>query len=139
MIRQIKHCPCGNIAENQDTGECASCAGARRKAERRKVAEKKPMKKTSAKKQNEIDQYAVLRQAFLLRKWCAVHGKPCIPTDVHHQKGKVGFCDEIAQEKGIPALIDIRYWIPVCRLAHDWITEHSNEAIEKGYSLKRTI
>jgi hypothetical protein len=136
---QIKDCACGRRCENAISEECASCAGARRKAERRRLAEKKPPKKTSAKKQNEIDQYAVLRQAFLLRKWCAVHGKPCLPTDVHHQMGKVGFCDEIAMEKGIPALIDIRYWIPVCRLAHDWITEHSNEAIEKGYSLKRTI
>jgi ribosomal protein L37E len=134
-------CPsCGSDkVENKETGECASCGSARRKAERRKVVVKKPLKKVSDKKQNDIDQYAVLRQAFLLRKWCAVHGKPCLPDQVHHQKGKVGFCDDIARDKGIPALLDIRYWIPVCHEAHDWITEHSNEAIEQGISFKRTV
>lgn len=133
-------CSCGSDKiENFETGECASCGAARRKAERRKVTVKKPIKKVSEKHQNDLDQYAVLRQTFLLRKWCAVHGKPCLPTSVHHQKGKVGFCDDIAREKGIPALLDIRYWIPVCHVAHDWITEHSAEAIEQGYSIKRTI
>lgn len=134
-------CPCGSDKiENKTTGECASCGAARRRAERRKAPDlKRKIPKVSLKRKNELDQYAVLRQTFLLRKWCAVHGKPCLPDQVHHQKGKVGFCDEIAQEKGIPALLDIRYWIPVCQEAHDWITEHSAEAVEQGYSIKRTI
>jgi hypothetical protein len=122
----------GNPIENNDTGECASCGSARRKAERRKVPVKKPIKKVSDKKKNDLDQYAVLRNAFLLRKWCAVHGKPCIPTDVHHRRGKVG-----TTEQGIPRLLDITEWIPVCREAHDWITEHSKEAIDQGYSKPR--
>jgi hypothetical protein len=134
---QIKDCACGRRCENAISEECASCAGARRKAERRRLAEKKPPKKTSAKKQNEIDQYAVLRQAFLLRKWCAVHGKPCLPTDVHHSRGRVGYADEIARDKGIPALIDIRYFIPVCREAHRQIENDPIWAKENGYSESR--
>lgn len=132
-----KNCDSPKV-ENRDLMLCGSCAAAIRKAERRKVPLKKPIKKVSEKKKNEIDQYTVLREAFILRKWCAVHGKPCLPTEVHHQKGKVGFIDEIAREKGIPALIDIRYWIPVCHSAHEWITQHTPEAIEQGYSFSRT-
>lgn len=129
----------GNPVENADTQECASCGAARRKAERRKSVIKTPIKKMSDKKRNEVDQYIPLRDAFLLRKWCKVHGKPCIPTQVHHMKGKVGFADDEAREKNIPLLIDIRFWIPVCQVAHDWITEHSSEAIEQGYSILRSI
>jgi hypothetical protein len=138
MLRSIKTCHCGNRCEG-NTSACASCNAAIRKAERRKVSVKKPINKVSGKRRNEIDQYTVLRDAFILHKWCAVHGKPCPAVDVHHMKGKVGYCDEVAELKGIPALIDIRYWLPVCREAHNWITENSAEAIEKGYSEKRTI
>jgi hypothetical protein len=109
-----------------------------RKADRKKAVVKKPIKKISDKKRTEVEQYSVLRESFLLRKWCAVHGNPCIPTQVHHQKGREGFCDDIARHKGIPALLDIRYWIPVCPQAHEQITKDSTWAISKGYSFLRT-
>ncbi len=124
----------GNPVENKDTGECASCGAARRKAERRKVPVKKPIKKFSDKKKNELDQYAVLREAFLLRKWCGIHGKPCIPTEVHHKKGKVGMT-----EQGIARLLDITEWLPVCHDGHVEITENSKQAIEDGHSTPRTV
>lgn len=130
---------CGSLkVENRELGLCASCAAALRKAERRKSVVKTPIKKVSDKKRNEIDQYVPMKDAFLLRKWCAVHGKPCVPVDVHHQKGKVGYADDIAREKGIPLLIDIRFWTPVCRAAHNELTEHSAKAIQDGHSVLRT-
>ena len=91
MIAKVAlgYCPCGNPCENPDTGECASCGAARRKAERRKAPDlKRHIPKVSLKRKVELDQYSVLRQTFLLRKWCAVHGKPCLPDQVHHQKGE---------------------------------------------------
>lgn len=127
------YCHCGNISENKDTGECASCGAARRKAERMKVKEKKPINKVSEKRGKELNQYAQLKAKFMLGRWCAYHGKPCLPQDIHHQMGRVGFADD----KEIPLLLDTRYWIPVCRQAHDWITKHSKEAIEQGYSFSR--
>jgi len=133
----IKECACGNRCEGR-TDACASCNAAVRKAERRKLTVKKPIKKFSDKKRNELDQYAVLREAFLLRKWCCVHGKPCIPTQVHHAAGKVGFIDDWARENNIPALIDIRYFKPICDEAHREVTENSAWAIEQGYSFLRT-
>jgi hypothetical protein len=125
---------CGSLKiENHDLQECASCGSARRKAERITVKEKKPLNKVSEKRKPQLKEYAALREKFLLNKWCAYHGRPCLPTQVHHQMGRVGFADE----KEIPLLLDVRYWIPVCQDAHQWITEHSKEAIEQGYSFHR--
>lgn len=39
------YCNCGNIVENKDTGLCASCSAAIRKAERQAGKEKKPIRK----------------------------------------------------------------------------------------------
>lgn len=127
------YCLCGKISENRDTGECASCGSARRKAERMTVKQRTPINKVSEKRGKELNQYATLKAKFILNKWCVYHGKPCLPVDIHHQMGRVGFADD----KEIPLLLDTRYWIPVCRIAHNWITEHSKEAIEQGYSYSR--
>lgn len=127
------YCHCGNIVENKDTGECASCGAARRKAERMTVKDRTPISKTSEKRGKELNQYAVLKKKFMLNRWCAYHGRPCLPTEIHHQMGRVGFADD----KEIPLLLDVRYWIPVCREAHEWITQHSKEAIEQGFSFSR--
>lgn len=128
-------CPqCNEWKPLERSGLCASCAAAIRKAERMRAPEPgQPIAKVSEKRGKELQQYAKLRQKFLLNKWCAYHGKPCLPTDVHHQMGRVGFADD----KEIPLLLDVRYWIPVCRAAHNWITEHSKEAVEQGYSFSR--
>jgi len=127
------YCACGKRSENKDTGECASCARERRKAESMTLKEPKPIKKVSEKMDKSLKQYALLKAKFMLRKWCAVHGKPCLPIEVHHQMGRVGFADD----KEIPLLIDVRYWIPVCRAAHNEIENNPTWAKENGYSCSR--
>jgi hypothetical protein len=47
--------------------------------------------------------------------------------------GRVGFADD----KGIPLLIDVRYFVPVCREAHRMIEENPKMAKDKGYSYSR--
>lgn len=47
-------------------------------------------------------------------------------TECHHQKGREG-----------NRLLDERYWLPVCRSCHHYITTDSAEAIRQGYSLPR--
>jgi hypothetical protein len=123
---------CGN-PKVENNGLCASCAHALRKAERMVIKDKVPVNKVSYKRGKELNQYAALKKKFMLNRWCAYHGRPCLPTDIHHQMGRVGFADE----KEILLLLDTRYWIPVCRLAHEWITQNSKEAIEQGYSFSR--
>ena len=49
-----------------------------------------------------------------------------VTHDVHHMMGKEN-----------DLLLDERYWKAICRNCHTYITEHSAEAIEMGYSLSR--
>lgn len=95
-----------------------------------------PRSKKRAKQERE---YSKVRKKFLEENpHCAVHDgewsqengnflfEPCLATEVHHQKGKIG-----------ALLTDTRYFLPVCRVAHDYIEKHPLEAKEKGYSLSR--
>jgi hypothetical protein len=96
-------------------------------------ADPKPVKKVSDVQSKLLARYVQMKKKFMLNRWCAYHGHGCIPTDVHHQRGKVGFADD--QE--IPLLLDTRYWIAVCRQAHTWIEQHPTEAKAQGYSEDR--
>lgn len=125
---------CGLDGHLERNGNHATCNAAIRKAERMKAPEPSaPIAKVSEKQGKLLKHYAKIRQKFLLNKWCAYHGKPCLPTDIHHAMGRVGFADD--QE--IPLLVDVRYFVPVCREAHRWIEEHPKEAKEQGYSESR--
>lgn len=55
-----------------------------------------------------------------MQKGCLVHA-----TDNHHKRGRGKY------------LLDETTWLPVCRNCHNWITEHSTEAITLGFSEKR--
>ena len=57
-------------------------------------------------------EYAEARQQWLSENsTCACCPSPA--ADVHHSRGRLG-----------DLLMDERYWVPVCRVCHDWI--HSN-------------
>src|SRR5690606_16502020 len=114
-------------------GNCADCNHIERKVSKVKAAEpKKPIKKVSDGRRKEMDGYARVRNHILMNNWCAVHGRNCIPTQIHHVKGRVG-----VNENGEPMLTDRRYLLPVCAEAHRWIEEHPREAKEQGYSESR--
>lgn len=72
-------------------------------------------------------EYAKRKRKFLSEnKACFCFGKlgvVCskIATDVHHRNGRRG-----------AMLIDVRYWIPVCRTAHNWIHGNIQSARELG-------
>ena len=124
----------GRPVENKDLGLCASCNKDRRKIDNIKLpADPKPIAKATKVKQKELQMYAQLKKRFMLGRWCAYHGRPCIPTDVHHSMGRDGFADD----KEIPLLLDVRYFVAVCRDAHNWIEKNPNEAKNQGYSYDR--
>jgi hypothetical protein len=52
-------------------------------------------------------------------------GRPIIKlaSECHHIRGRNG-----------ELLLDERYWLPVCRKCHDWITLHGREARALGLS-----
>lgn len=135
---------CFNPVENQDLGLCASCNSDRRKAEKseRKANEKRsqliknkqlkssqPRQKVnpiSDKRKAEMEIYSEKRKQFLLNKWCAYHGQGCIPTTIHHAKGRVG-----------SLYLDEKYWVALCMEAHEWVEKNPNEAKAKELSLSR--
>jgi hypothetical protein len=124
---------CGN-PKVENNGLCASCAHALRKAERMVIKEKEPINKVSDKRGKELSQYAALKKKFMLNRWCQYHGRPCLPTEIHHAKGRTGF-----NENGVPMLLDVRYFVPLCREAHKYIEENPQFAKENGYSESRLI
>jgi len=73
--------------------------------------------------------YSVLRIKFLKEHtMCQAHLSGCTQssTDVHHKKGRIG-----------EFLLEVKYWLAVCRHCHDWIETHPEEAKEKGLSKNR--
>ncbi len=104
----------------------------RKEQEKRKLKLSAPkpkraqVNKVSDKRKSENEIYKEKRQEFLLKRWCEYHGKPCIPTEVHHAKGRVG-----------TLFLDERYWVALCSEAHTWVENNPNEAKERGLSLSR--
>jgi len=85
-----------------------------------------PIRKVSDKRRSQLYTYAMMKKNFMSKhKTCFV----CIrndATDVHHMKGREN-----------ELLLDIKFWLPVCRECHRKITDDSAWAIREGYSLKR--
>lgn len=126
---------CGEFKPLERNGNCATCNKLRRIQDRAKAApEPKPIAKVSQGKAKELQQYAKLRQKFLNGRWCAYHGKPCIPTEVHHAAGRVG-----VNEKGVPRLLDVENFIALCREAHEYIEKNPQWAKDNNYSESRLI
>lgn len=137
------YCICGNPTENKDTGECASCASARRKAQRKAFSEEQikeakkfqQIRKVSLKQQKRLSDYSSIKEEWIKDKLCKVCGKKA--DQVHHMMGRAGYADQWARDNGIPLLIDTRFWLPVEAVCHSKITIDSKWAIEQGYSLSR--
>lgn len=47
-------------------------------------------------------------------------------TEVHHKKGRIG-----------EDLLDETHWLALCHMCHDYIENHREFAMEKGFSIKR--
>lgn len=96
-----------------------------KQAERNKIARKRinPM---SEKRMTEKEIYDEKREQFLLTRWCAYHGHGCIPTTVHHAKGRIG-----------SLYLDERYWRALCMSAHEWVEKNPDKAKELGLSESR--
>lgn len=129
-----KECDSTKI-ENRDLQLCATHNKLRRIQDRAKAApDPKPIKKVSQGKAKELQQYAKLREKFLNGRWCAYHGRPCIPTEVHHAAGRVG-----VNEKGVPRLLDVENFVALCSEAHRYIEEHPQWAKDNNFSESRLI
>jgi hypothetical protein len=125
---------CGKRAEG-NTGLCATHNKLRRVSENVKMPEDpKPLKKVSDSQAVLLRKYAALKKKFMLNKWCAYHGRPCLPTDIHHAAGKIG-----VDENGVPMLLAVQYFVPLCREAHSFIEVNPKFAKENGFSEDRLV
>lgn len=137
---------CENPIENQDTGACASCGAALRKATRiaKKIIKKStqqfkrtPIKKVSAKMASELQAYFKQKRRWIKGKFCVVY--PDQPaTTVHHMKGREGYADQWARDHGVTLLRDERFWLPASLDGHRYIEDRRAWAEEKGFTLSRS-
>lgn len=131
-------CDCG-ASPTERNGRCATCNRNERKAAAVKIPDDpKPINKQSEQMSKALAWYGPMKKKFIHGRWCGVHGKPCLPVDIHHTRGRgLGFEDEYAEERGIPRLLDTRYWLAVCREIHTQIENNPGWAKENGYSESR--
>ena|SRR4028118_247453 len=83
----------------------------------------------SKKRSAENRTYLLLRKKYLeLNPYCAAKLEGCgvRASEIHHRAGRIG-----------KLLTDSTRFLPVCHSCHQYITENSEEAIERGFSLKR--
>jgi hypothetical protein len=136
------YCECGKKSErigDPDDTDCASCKRMKRKAAAVKIPDDpKPINKQSEQMSKALARYGPMKKTFIHGRWCGVHGKPCLPVDIHHARGRgLGFEDSHAEERGIPRLLDTRFWLAVCREAHREIELNPTWAKANGYSEDR--
>ena len=105
-----------------ESGICDKCQNLMKQG----FKKRKPIKKMSNKRSIENKDYLKIREQYLKdNPICAVTGNPA--TEIHHMKGRIG-----------ALLTDTRYFIPVCRYAHQEIENNPTWAKENGYSGNRT-
>jgi hypothetical protein len=141
MIIECKECGSPKI-ENRDLGLCSSCNKARRKSGKIEASDNHTSINKHSEKGSKVNQRYLTR----LRTW--KRGKKCVATfehecsdilECHHMGGRSNdaYWDEWAQENDVVLTLDERLWMPLCDVAHRYVTEHSRWACENGYSFKR--
>ena len=100
---------------------------------KKKVTPPKPRKKisqVSIQRGKELAIYSIVRKKYLLEHpKCGANLPGCTKqaTEIHHKRGKTNH-----------SLNQVEHFLPICRNCHNYITEHSAEAIKLGLSERRT-
>lgn len=94
------------------------------------TVKQKPLPRVSLKRSKEERIYAAQRIIFLAEhKMCEFHIVGIctqVATEVHHKEGRTG-----------ENYLDKTKWLAGCHECHQWATDHPEEAIQLGFSLKR--
>lgn len=122
------YCECGNVVENRETGRCASCAHAVRKAAKVKQKIVQPVKKVSEKEAKRLIEYSKLQKEYLAAHLiCQAKIKDVctgIANQVHHTAKRIG-----------DNLLDVESFLAVCPDCHVAIETmlSASERREKGF------
>jgi len=76
----------------------------------------------SARRAVALREYAKLRRIWLAQpeqRFCRFPACRHRTGDVHHSRGRLGVL-----------LVDVRFWIPLCRRHHDWVGQNPAQARE---------
>lgn len=121
-------CGNGNV-ENTSLMLCASCAHARRKADRTKVKVVKPVKKVTEKRSKQNQDYARLRDQYLeAYPACEVVECNNRSNQIHHINGREG-----------DKLTDTNFFLAVCPDCHTKIHANPKWAQDNNYMILRTL
>jgi hypothetical protein len=135
MIKKLKTCSkCGleafiwtNRGGKKFCKKCASTGVAINKPTK-KIA--KPIAPRSQKRSLEEKLYSLRRKVFLQNHpMCEAHVQGVCTgpaTECHHKKGRVG-----------NDLLDETNWLALCHNCHEYVENHREFAMEKGFSIKR--
>lgn len=132
---------CGAIKQIYARGMCAFCYQKERNevyAERQKSKPKKAysIPRVSKKRAVESRQYSKRRKEFLTSNpTCFVEGCNKPANTIEHIRGRQGYADQEAKDKGITLYLDERYWRACC-LEHNLEFERNPE-LSKKYQLSK--
>ena len=114
-----------NVSGNKLCNQCATTGVAIKP-----TIKAKPIPPRSQKRSKEERLYAAKRIIFIQEHpMCEAHiSGICTEyaTEVHHKKGRIG-----------EDLLDETHWLALCHMCHDYIENHREFAMEKGFSIKR--
>lgn len=137
MQKKLKICDGCNLPRmiwaNRDGKRlCKQCSntGVAKLSITKPTTKQKPIPSRSQKRSKEEKLYSGKRIIFLQENpMCQAH-LPGIctkhATQIHHKKGRIG-----------ELLLNILFWLGVCHACHEWIENNREEAMEKGFSIKR--
>lgn len=103
-------------------------------SEKKRPGKRKRLAPRSAKVKNYNAIYISLKESYLPGKRCAVFPDR-MAGQVHHIKGRSVnvYADTWAEQRDIPLLIDVRFWLPVSQEGHTHIHANTDEARQKGW------
>jgi hypothetical protein len=114
-----------NVSGNKLCKQCATTGVAIKP-----TIKAKPIPPRSQKRSKEERLYVAKRIIFIQEHpMCEAHiSGICTEyaTEVHHKKGRIG-----------EDLLDETHWLALCHMCHDYIENHREFAMEKGFSTKR--
>ena len=114
-----------NVSGNKLCKQCATTGVAIKP-----TIKAKPIPPRSQKRSKEERLYVAKRIIFIQEHpMCEAHiSGICTEyaTECHHKKGRIG-----------EDLLDETHWLALCHMCHDYIENHREFAMEKGFSIKR--
>ena len=98
------------------------------------------IKPISDKRAEVLKEYREVRDDYMHKhEICEVKGCSKLANDLHHKMGREHnfFADDWARDNDVPLLIDVRFFMAVCRKHHEEFDLRPEWAKEKGYVIPK--